>query len=87
MQLLMVQRADGGLTIGDTHVYDEPFDFAVDESPYDRSSSGRRPSWAGICRPWSVDGPGSTPRHRRSHLPSPSIEPAVWVVTGTAAGA
>ena len=29
MQLLMVQRLDGGLTIGDTHEYDEPFDFAV----------------------------------------------------------
>jgi FAD dependent oxidoreductase TIGR03364 len=35
MQLLMVQRADGGLTIGDTHAYDEPFDFAVEEPPYD----------------------------------------------------
>jgi FAD dependent oxidoreductase TIGR03364 len=35
MQLLMVQRAHGGLTIGDTHAYDEPFDFAVEEEPYD----------------------------------------------------
>ncbi|GAA5187746.1 TIGR03364 family FAD-dependent oxidoreductase [Rugosimonospora acidiphila] len=35
MQLLMVQRLDGGLTIGDTHAYDEPFDFDVVESPYD----------------------------------------------------
>ena len=35
MQLLMVQRADGGLTIGDTHAYDEPFDFALDEAPYE----------------------------------------------------
>ena len=35
MQLLVVQRAGGGLTIGDTHVYDEPFDFAVDEHLYD----------------------------------------------------
>lgn len=35
MQLLMVQRANGGLTIGDTHAYDEPFDFAVEEQPYD----------------------------------------------------
>jgi FAD dependent oxidoreductase TIGR03364 len=34
MQLLCVQRAGGGLTVGDTHVYDEPFDFAVDETPY-----------------------------------------------------
>ena len=31
MQLLLVQRAAGGLTIGDTHTYDEPFDFAVEE--------------------------------------------------------
>ena len=31
----MVQRAHGGLTIGDTHAYDEPFDFAVEEEPYD----------------------------------------------------
>ena len=35
MQLLMVQRANGGLTIGDTHAYDEPFDFAVEEPPYE----------------------------------------------------
>jgi glycine/D-amino acid oxidase-like deaminating enzyme len=33
-QLLLVQRAGGGLTIGDTHIYDEPFDFAVDRAPY-----------------------------------------------------
>ena len=34
-QLLMVQRLDGGLTIGDTHEYDEPFGFDVDEDAYD----------------------------------------------------
>ncbi len=39
MQLLVVQRSDGGLTIGDTHVYDEPFDFAVDERAYDQLRS------------------------------------------------
>jgi FAD dependent oxidoreductase TIGR03364 len=33
LQLLLVQRADGGLTIGDTHAYDEPFDFDLDEAP------------------------------------------------------
>jgi len=32
-QLLMVQRLDGGLTIGDTHVDEEPFAFDVDEAP------------------------------------------------------
>ncbi|MDA2807086.1 TIGR03364 family FAD-dependent oxidoreductase [Nocardiopsis suaedae] len=35
MQLLMVQRLDGGLTIGDTHEYEEPFAFDVREAPYD----------------------------------------------------
>lgn len=34
MQLLMVQRADGSLTIGDTHEYDQPYAFDVDEDPY-----------------------------------------------------
>jgi len=34
MQLLLVQRADGTLTIGDTHAYQEPFDFKLDEKPY-----------------------------------------------------
>ncbi len=34
MQLLCVQRLHGGLTIGDTHEYDEPFDFDVTEAPY-----------------------------------------------------
>jgi FAD dependent oxidoreductase TIGR03364 len=33
LQLLLVQRADGGLTIGDTHAYGEPFDFALAEAP------------------------------------------------------
>ena len=35
MQLLLVQRLDGSLTIGDTHEYDEPFAFDVDERYYD----------------------------------------------------
>jgi FAD dependent oxidoreductase TIGR03364 len=59
MQLLMVQRADGGLTIGDTHAYAEPFDFAVEETPYEHLRSvaeallGRelpkiRRRWAGV---------------------------------------
>jgi len=33
-QLLLVQRLDGSLTIGDTHEYTEPFPFDVDEGPY-----------------------------------------------------
>lgn len=34
-QLLLVQRRDGSLTIGDTHEYGEPFAFDVDEDAYD----------------------------------------------------
>jgi FAD dependent oxidoreductase TIGR03364 len=34
-QLLLVQRRDGSLTIGDTHAYDEPFPFDVDETAYE----------------------------------------------------
>jgi FAD dependent oxidoreductase TIGR03364 len=33
-QLLLAQRLDGSLTIGDTHAYDEPFAFDLDEAPY-----------------------------------------------------
>jgi FAD dependent oxidoreductase TIGR03364 len=35
MQLLLVQRTDGTLTIGDTHAYETPFDFKLHESPYE----------------------------------------------------
>jgi FAD dependent oxidoreductase TIGR03364 len=34
-QLLLAQRLDGSLTIGDTHAYDEPFDFDLEEGAYD----------------------------------------------------
>lgn len=59
MQLLMVQRADGSLTIGDTHEYDAPFSFDTSEDPYDHLAGvvtrllGRpmppiRRRWAGV---------------------------------------
>ncbi|MER5972906.1 TIGR03364 family FAD-dependent oxidoreductase [Streptomyces sp. NPDC002055] len=59
MQLLMVQRRDGGLTIGDTHAYEDPFDFDVLEDPYEHLTGvvermlGRplpavRRRWAGV---------------------------------------
>jgi glycine/D-amino acid oxidase-like deaminating enzyme len=58
-QLLLVQRLDGSLTIGDTHAYDEPFAFDVDEAAYDHllRRAGRllgaalppaRLRWAGV---------------------------------------
>ncbi len=34
MQLLVSQRLDGSLTVGDTHAYDQPFAFELDERPY-----------------------------------------------------
>ncbi len=85
MQLLMVQRTGGELTIGDTHVYEEPFDFAVDESIYDllharaESILGwdlppaiRR--WAGVYSLTTEDRVCYRER----------IDDAVWVVTGPA---
>ena len=42
----MVQRLDGGLTIGDTHAYDEPFEFDLDEDAYHHLCAGR-----GAARP------------------------------------
>jgi len=35
MQLLLVQRLDGTMTIGDTHEYVEPFTHEIHEAPYD----------------------------------------------------
>jgi FAD dependent oxidoreductase TIGR03364 len=59
IQLLVAQRATGALTIGDTHAYEEPYDFAVEEEPYEHlvarveSILGRRlppirRRWAGV---------------------------------------
>ena len=85
MQLLLVQRAGGGLTIGDTHVYDEPFDFAVDESAYDclRDRAESILGWElpPVVRRWAGVYTAATDDricYRRQ------IEPAVWVVTGPA---
>jgi FAD dependent oxidoreductase TIGR03364 len=41
-QLLLVQRADGTLTIGDTHEYDQPFAFDVTSEPYEHLLGGAR---------------------------------------------
>ncbi|WP_269857743.1 TIGR03364 family FAD-dependent oxidoreductase [Streptomyces sp. RPT161] len=84
MQLLMVQRLDGGLTIGDTHEYAEPFGFDVVEEPYEHLSDvaeallGRplpriRHRWAGVYAQ-CVD----TARvvHREQ------VADGVWLVTG-----
>ncbi|MGQ5638075.1 MULTISPECIES: TIGR03364 family FAD-dependent oxidoreductase [unclassified Streptomyces] len=84
MQLLMVQRADGGLTIGDTHEYEHPFAFDTVEEPYEHltgvveSLFGRplpriRRRWAGVYAQCTE--PGRVV-HRRQ------VSEGVWLVTG-----
>ncbi|GAS99692.1 FAD dependent oxidoreductase [Mycolicibacterium canariasense] len=84
MQLLCVQRQHGGLTIGDTHEYDEPFAFDVTEAPYaylaarveeflGRPLPAVRQRWAGVYSQ-CVD------PHQLVCRTSP--EDNVWVVTG-----
>ncbi|HSZ37436.1 MAG TPA: FAD-dependent oxidoreductase, partial [Acidimicrobiales bacterium] len=83
LQLLLVQRPDGGLTIGDTHAYDEPFDFALSEAPTTEllARAGRilggelppiRRRWEGVyaeCRNGAV-------------CLREQIDDRVWLVTG-----
>jgi len=82
-QLLMVQRLDGSLTIGDTHEYHEPFGFDVDEDAYDhlRARAGQllgttlpptQRRWAGVYSQVTTD-----ELYHRSE-----IEPGVVLVTG-----
>ena len=83
LQLLLVQRPDGGLTIGDTHAYDEPFDFALSEDPTDelldraRRILGARPPairrrWEGVYAE-CTDG---------AICLREQIDDGVWLVTG-----
>ncbi|MFD9481521.1 TIGR03364 family FAD-dependent oxidoreductase [Streptomyces nojiriensis] len=84
MQLLMVQRRDGGLTIGDTHEYEHPFAFDTLEDPYEHVAAvaesflGRplpriRHRWAGVYAQCA-----DTTRvvHRQQ------VADGVWLVTG-----
>ncbi|MFJ3824559.1 TIGR03364 family FAD-dependent oxidoreductase [Streptomyces nodosus] len=84
MQLLMVQRRDGGLTIGDTHEYDQPFGFDVVEDPYEYLTEvvegilGRplppiRRRWAGVYAQCTDTG---RIVHRQQ------VRDGVWLVTG-----
>ncbi len=82
-QLLLVQRLDGSLTIGDTHDYAEPFDFDLDEAPYDHLRAraaqllgvplpATRRRWAGVYSQVTSD-----ELYHRSQL-----APHVTLVTG-----
>jgi glycine/D-amino acid oxidase-like deaminating enzyme len=85
MQLLVVQRAAGGLTIGDTHVYDEPFDFAVEEFLYDRLKARAEEilGWTlpPVVRRWA--GVYSAATDTRVCVRE-EVEPGVVMVTGLA---
>ena len=83
IQLLLQQRLDGSLTIGDTHEYDEPFDFAIVDAPFDylleRAESilgtGLPPvrrRWAGVYSQATDD--------RLYHREQ--LDDRTWVVTG-----
>jgi FAD dependent oxidoreductase TIGR03364 len=82
LQLLLVQRADGGLTIGDTHAYDEPFDFALVEDPtlelLDRAERLLGTALPPVARRWEgvyaqcIDG---------SVCARDELAPDVWLVT------
>jgi FAD dependent oxidoreductase TIGR03364 len=83
LQLLVVQRADGGLTIGDTHAYDEPFDFALIEDPtlelLHRAETLLGAALPPVARRWegvyaqSTDG---------AVCVREELSPDVWLVTG-----
>jgi FAD dependent oxidoreductase TIGR03364 len=89
-QLLLVQRADGALTIGDTHEYAEPFAFDVDEDAYDHLRARAEAllgtpvprvqrRWAGVYSEVVPENPqiaGHVLYHRSE------VEPGVVLVTG-----
>jgi FAD dependent oxidoreductase TIGR03364 len=86
-QLLLVQRADGGLTIGDTHEYAEPFGFDLDEDAYDHLRARAetllgapippvRRRWAGVYSEVDPAVAGHALYHRAE------VEPGVILVTG-----
>jgi len=83
-QLLMVQRLDGSLTIGDTHEYDEPFAFDVDSGAYDhllaRASALLGTGLPRVQRRWAgvySEVAGATALYHRS-----AVRPGVVLVTG-----
>ncbi|RFU86002.1 TIGR03364 family FAD-dependent oxidoreductase [Streptomyces triticagri] len=84
MQLLMVQRRDGGLTIGDTHEYEHPFAFDVLEDPYEHLTAVVE-SFLGrplprITRRWAGVYAQCTDPSRVVHRQQ--VRDGVWLVTG-----
>ena len=80
----MVQRLDGSLTIGDTHEYEEPFAFDVDEGAYEhllaRAAALPGTALPPVQRRWAgvySEVTGATALYHRS-----AVEPGVVLVTG-----
>lgn len=84
MQLLMVQRAEGGLTIGDTHGYTEPFPFDVHEAAYDhlrrRAEELLGRPLPRVVRRWA--GVYAQCRDTSEVVHREQVMPGVWLVTG-----
>jgi FAD dependent oxidoreductase TIGR03364 len=83
IQLLLQQRLDGCLTVGDTHEVDEPFDVAVRDAPYihlqERVESILGTPMPPVRRRWAGVYSQSTDEriyHRER------IGAATWIVTG-----
>ncbi len=84
-QLLLVQRVDGCLTFGDTHDYDEPFPFDLEEEIYryllDRAAAVLRQPVPRVQRRWA--GVYSETIEKRSELYwREEVLPGVEVVSG-----
>ena len=83
LQLLLVQRPDGGLTIGDTHAYEEPFDFALCEDPTEELLARATEDPRRGAPPGTAPLGGRVrPVHRRRRVPARGDPPGVWLVTG-----
>lgn len=84
LQLLLVQRADGSLTIGDTHAYDLPFAFDLDEAPsldlLDRAAAILGRPVPPVARRW--EGIYSQCTDPEGLWYRAEVQPGVWVVTG-----
>jgi FAD dependent oxidoreductase TIGR03364 len=84
MQLLCVQRLHGGLTIGDTHQYTEPFGFDVEEAPYtylrERTEALLGRPLPAVVRRWA--GVYSQCTDPADLVCRRQVDESVWVVTG-----
>lgn len=87
LKLTLSQRTDGCLTIGGSHLYEEPFDFASSEDVYQRISDRAERVLGNplppIARRWS--GTYATTFDGRGYVRSEPL-PGVMLVTGVALG-